>query len=119
MLRSSSQFLIISTILLQATSLEENHFCVIRKFNVRVVDNIRPPGSAPLTLHCRSGDTDKGTHTLTTGQEFRFDFCVGFKPFFFCNSNLQINGKMHQNIQFLIINCVKGHFLSKMVRSEN
>ncbi|GFP94246.1 hypothetical protein PHJA_001569100 [Phtheirospermum japonicum] len=85
MLRSSLQFLIISTILLQATSLEENRFCITRKFNVRVVDNIQPPGSAPLTLHCRSGDTDKGTHTLTTGQEFRFDFCIGLKTLFFCN----------------------------------
>ncbi|KAL7148281.1 hypothetical protein ABFS83_06G167900 [Erythranthe nasuta] len=41
--------------------------------------------SNPLLVHCKSGDDDLGTHSLTTHQDFHFDFCVKpFRTLFYC-----------------------------------
>ncbi|KAL3622634.1 hypothetical protein CASFOL_034045 [Castilleja foliolosa] len=63
------------------------------------VANALPQNSPPLYLHCASGDKELGNHTLTAGQNFNFDFCIGFKTLYFCH--LWWNGK---NIAFDVFN---------------
>ncbi|GFP97089.1 hypothetical protein PHJA_001853000 [Phtheirospermum japonicum] len=92
------QFLVISTIFLQATASSSKLFCLTTKWEVRVINNILP-SPAPITLHCASGNVEKGYHTLTTGQEFKFEFCIQLKTLFFCH--LWWNGK---NVAFEVYN---------------
>ncbi|KAL7094062.1 hypothetical protein ACP275_11G077800 [Erythranthe tilingii] len=80
------QTLLISIIIVQTVS-----SCFLtRKITVKVVDNL-PQNSPPLFLHCASGDKELGNHTLTTGQDFQFHFCVNAHTLYFCH--LWWNGK--------------------------
>ncbi|KAI3472884.1 hypothetical protein Pfo_031200 [Paulownia fortunei] len=88
------QFCILLTFLLQVMASEKRICLFSRHLTVFVVNGL-PPNSPPLLLHCASGDDDLGNHTLTTGQNFHFDFCVNFTTLFFCH--LWWNGK---NIAF-------------------
>ncbi|KAI3472917.1 hypothetical protein Pfo_029222 [Paulownia fortunei] len=88
------QFFILLTFLLQVMA-SEKRFCLFsRHVKVYVVNGL-PPNSPPLLMHCASGDNDLGHHTLTTGQNFHFGFCVSLTTLFFCH--LWWNGK---NIAF-------------------
>ncbi|KAL8051772.1 hypothetical protein ABFX02_06G170500 [Erythranthe guttata] len=61
------------------------------KYTVYVVNNL-PSNSAPLLLHCASGNDDLGDHVLSTNQDFHFDFCENpFSTLFFCR--FRWNGK--------------------------
>ncbi|KAI3470483.1 hypothetical protein Pfo_027146 [Paulownia fortunei] len=84
MIKYLLSFLILSSNLLQTKALDKRQCFFIKKRIVHVVNNL-PSKSSPLLLHCASGDDDLGYHTLTTNQDFHFDFCV--KPsatLFFC-----------------------------------
>lgn len=56
------------------------------KHRVYVVSNL-PSNTAPLKIHCASGNNDLGNHTLYPNQDYRWSFCVNFIPntLFFCH----------------------------------
>lgn len=55
-------------------------------YTIRVINNL-PQNSAPLKLHCASGDDELGNHNLNAGGEFSWNFCKS--PFgntlYFCH----------------------------------
>lgn len=81
-------FIIFSSIVVQTMAKR----CVFtKKYWVHVVNNL-PPDSPPLHIHCASKNDELGHLTLTTNQDFSFEFCEGvFGTLFFCN--MQWNGK--------------------------
>lgn len=84
MMKSFILFLTLSPFLLQ-TSAKKCAFT--GEYFIHVV-RFLPEGSAPLNLHCASGDDDLGNHTLTTyGDEYKWSFCdsITHKTLFFCN----------------------------------
>ncbi|KAI3470517.1 hypothetical protein Pfo_027180 [Paulownia fortunei] len=64
------------------------HKCFLtHKIEVHVINNL-PSNSAPLTLHCASGDNDLGHHTLAVNQDFNWSFCENIyypNTLFFCH----------------------------------
>lgn len=59
----------------------------IQKYQVHVV-NLLPRNSAPLTLHCASGDDDFGFHNLTKyNEDYHWSFCESIfrNTLFFCH----------------------------------
>lgn len=64
----------------------------IARYKIHVI-NLLPKNSAPMTLHCASGDNDLGFHQLRVGDDFHWSFCRQFfgKTLFFCH--LWWNGK--------------------------
>ncbi|PIN24460.1 hypothetical protein CDL12_02811 [Handroanthus impetiginosus] len=56
------------------------------RYEIHVINNL-PPKSAPLVIHCASGDDDLGNHTLTYKQDYHWDFCENFvfSTLFFCH----------------------------------
>lgn len=62
------------------------HVIINQNYVIHVVNNL-PPKSAPLTVHCASGDNDLGTHTLSVNQAFTWGFCESFvsQTLFFCH----------------------------------
>ncbi|KAL0340728.1 UNVERIFIED_CONTAM: hypothetical protein Sradi_4589600 [Sesamum radiatum] len=66
-------------------AIEKAQCFLSRKFEVHIVSNL-PPQPGPLVAHCASKDDDLGNHTLTTDQDFDFNFCVvPFTTLFFCH----------------------------------
>lgn len=81
-------FIILSTIVVQTIA---KHCVFTKKYWVHVVNNL-PPNSPPLHIHCASKNNELGHLTLTTNQDFSFDFCEGaFGTLFFCS--MEWNGK--------------------------
>lgn len=56
------------------------------KEHIYVVNNLLP-NSAPLKLHCASGDNDLENHILYPDQDFHWSFCANILPttLFFCH----------------------------------
>lgn len=73
-------------LLLLLCLVEEGEGCFLApKLHIHIISNL-PPNSPPLTVHCRSKDDDLGVHTLTTGQDYQWPFClVPFSTLFYCD----------------------------------
>ncbi|KAL3638187.1 hypothetical protein CASFOL_017558 [Castilleja foliolosa] len=84
------RFLVISIVLFQPFTLS-TAICFIESPYYVFVKDALPQGSPPLYMHCASGDTELGNHTLYTGQDFHFHFCPIEYTLFFCH--LWWNGK--------------------------
>lgn len=83
------QIFILSTLLVQTMA---DLFCVDPDIPtmVDVVNNL-PPNSAPLNVHCWSGDNDMGNHALGVDQDYYFPFCTTIGTLYSCSFSW--NGK--------------------------
>ncbi|KAL7148156.1 hypothetical protein ABFS83_06G159200 [Erythranthe nasuta] len=80
--------LIFAMFILLHASFSEGRRCIFTKKVTVRVSNFLPPNSAPLVLHCASGDNDLGNHTLSVNQNFEWSFCTNFiwtGSLFFCH----------------------------------
>ncbi|KAL3644425.1 hypothetical protein CASFOL_011728 [Castilleja foliolosa] len=92
------RLLVISVVLFQSFTPSTARYIMEKPVFVYVKDAL-PQGSTTLFMHCTSGDDDLGNHTLTTGQDFHFSFCIAEHTLFFCH--LWWNGK---NAAFEVFN---------------